>query len=462
MLPRGGRSDSLSSLRRGALGIAISALIVSDTVGRNADAASPQGAPPRHFVTNCNDNGPGSLRDTLASAADGDSVDLSQLTCSTITLTTGPLVSLLDNITISGNVTISGGGSNRVLSHLGVGTLQLFGLVFTDGAVRSDYVAAGGCVYSRGSIDALSTTVRNCTASSPLGVPGFVLGGGMFAVGSVSLTDAAVIGNSIVLSNTSDLGKGGGLNAGANLYMLRSTVSGNSVVGDVLPNIGINAAGGFYSGADVFVAYSTVNGNIAHFAGGGWFGYSGRLGYDSISMIVDSTISGNHAQRGAGGLVSQDALIEVWNSTIAFNTFDALRPGNGTPGCGGFFAFGNNEYVSFRSSIVANNTSNGVAGDVCATAYIAPIIGYGNLIIAADRSLPGDTLRVDPMLEPLANNGGRTLTHALSPGSPAIDTGNNSAALNYDQRDFGRVVGLRADIGAFEVQPDVIFVGDFD
>jgi hypothetical protein len=60
-------------------------------------------------------------------------------------------------------------------------------------------------------------------------------------------------------------------------------------------------------------------------------------------------------------------------------------------------------------------------------------------------------------LGPLQNNGGPTFTHALLPGSPAIDAGNPSFTPppNYDQRDcpFLRVFGSRIDVGAFESQP---------
>ena len=54
---------------------------------------------------------------------------------------------------------------------------------------------------------------------------------------------------------------------------------------------------------------------------------------------------------------------------------------------------------------------------------------------------------IDPLLEPLANNGGPTLTHALQAGSPAIDRG-DPAAPPEDQRGYGRV-GV-PDVGAFE------------
>jgi hypothetical protein len=66
---------------------------------------------------------------------------------------------------------------------------------------------------------------------------------------------------------------------------------------------------------------------------------------------------------------------------------------------------------------------------------------------------PGDLIRTDPMLGPLQNNGGRTLTHALLPDSPAIDAGdpNFTPPPFFDQRGAGhpRVVNRRVDKGSF-------------
>ena len=70
---------------------------------------------------------------------------------------------------------------------------------------------------------------------------------------------------------------------------------------------------------------------------------------------------------------------------------------------------------------------------------------------------PGDQIDTDPMIGPLQDNGGPTLTHALLPGSPAINTGdpNFTPPPFYDQRGprFRRVFNGRIDIGSFETQP---------
>ena len=70
---------------------------------------------------------------------------------------------------------------------------------------------------------------------------------------------------------------------------------------------------------------------------------------------------------------------------------------------------------------------------------------------------PGDQINTDPLLGPLQNNGGPTFTHALLPGSPAIDAGdpNFTPPPFNDQRGcpFDRVFNGRIDIGSFETQP---------
>ena len=80
---------------------------------------------------------------------------------------------------------------------------------------------------------------------------------------------------------------------------------------------------------------------------------------------------------------------------------------------------------------------------------------YGNLVGTA-------AAPIDPLLGPLADNGGPTQTLAVLAGSPALDAGNNALSLNFDQRGagFARVSGTAADIGAFEHQVSPPAIGD--
>jgi len=108
-----------------------------------------------------------------------------------------------------------------------------------------------------------------------------------------------------------------------------------------------------------------------------------------------------------------------------------MNPGpRGSDGCGGVtIASGSARLVN---SIASRNTGNppNVAGT---------FLLFGHNLIG-----------VDPMVGPLANNGGPTLTMALLPGSPAIDAADPAAAPATDQRGVPRPVGPAPDIGAFE------------
>jgi hypothetical protein len=155
----------------------------------------------------------------------------------------------------------------------------------------------------------------------------------------------------------------------------------------------------------------------------------------------------------------------VQNSTIAFNSAASATIKEGIVDVGLAMAY---ETANLQSSIVANNyiDFSETPRDISALGVGAGIVGNSNLVVHADTPMPFGTLYADPLLYPLAANGGITRTHALRAESPAIDAGNNSAGLVYDQRLLPRVVGTNADIGAFERQgpndSDVIFQNGFD
>ena len=127
--------------------------------------------------------------------------------------------------------------------------------------------------------------------------------------------------------------------------------------------------------------------------------------------------------------------------------------------------------VTLYGTIVARNTSEDglYAADLAGTSGLI-VAGSHNLVMASTITTPADTLTSDPLLGPLQFNGGgrsHTLTHALLPGSPAIDHGINRGQIGqfvYDQRGVGflRTVGADTDIGAYELGADRIFSDGFD
>jgi hypothetical protein len=131
--------------------------------------------------------------------------------------------------------------------------------------------------------------------------------------------------------------------------------------------------------------------------------------------IANSTISSNSALHHTGGIRVNSASFVLANSTIAFNySLEAA-------GTGGVYANGG---ITLRSSIIAKNTAGPTESDLHVTGSI-DAASANNLIITSNMATPADTIKVEPHLLPLANNGGYTQTHALRHDSPALNRGNN-------------------------------------
>ncbi|HST29048.1 MAG TPA: choice-of-anchor Q domain-containing protein, partial [Rudaea sp.] len=206
---------------------------------------------------------------------------------------------------------------------------------------------------------------------------------------------------------------------------------------------------------------STISGNSAN--------DSSAISSSGLLTIANSTVSGNTATSTTytASAIFAGKTLTLRNSTVAFN--------HATNGAAIWFnniKYQSNAHyaVDFESSIVANNTSNGGEADVYSRvdpSRALTITGANNIVISASAGAPppGDTLARDPLLLPLANNGGPTQTHAFRDASPAYGHGNNNANLGTDQRGsgFSRTVNGATDIGAFQQQVrDVIFANGFD
>jgi hypothetical protein len=164
-------------------------------------------------------------------------------------------------------------------------------------------------------------------------------------------------------------------------------------------------------------------------------------GVATRTTILNSTITGNLANRG-GGIASNRTMI-IRNSTIADNTASA--------GGGIYFLAGD---LDVRNSIVANNIDNDLTIPPRPTARsISTPSGssLGTNLSSDDSCGTGPNMIIaDPMLAPIASNGGPTMTRALLVGSPAIDGGTVCSEAT-DQRYVTRPQGVTCDIGAFEL-----------
>ena len=406
------------------------------------------------LVANCDDAGTGSLREVATNASDGETVDLTQLACGTITLATGAITISANNVSIVGNNShVAGGktvGSNdRIFKHTGNGTLTITGLYLYDANYIGNQNAHGGCIYSAGSVMLTDSVVTHCIVAPQLSST-LAGGGGIYAQKNVGLLNSSVTSDQV----ESDVARGGGIYVRGGITAKYSAISGNSVSG---PNVLPSKGGGIYSlgiGQDTYLKGVLVSENTADDSGAFFLHGSAS----SILSIVNSTISGNSGRlRVGGGTAYGGQRAYISNSTFAFN-----QAGSENPAVGFYSQF----LLTITSSIFSTNLSDvGVPNDVHTN--VGSIEGDKNLIEASPDSLGFVTTGECPRIGMLADNGGPTLTHALLHDSSAIDVGVSDPALLNDQRGSGfpRVFGSAADIGAFERQAgpdDELFAGRFD
>jgi CSLREA domain-containing protein len=236
-----------------------------------------------------------------------------------------------------------------------------------------------------------------------------------------------------------------------------AVIDGNGIdrVVHVLPTGNLTASGltirngrttqsgaGIRNEGNLNLSFATLTGNetTASFGGGIANTSTGTL------VLTDVTISGNRAENDSGGLdQGPGGQANLNNVTITGNTADT--DGNGGGG-GGLVAKGT---VNLRNTIIAGNKDISAPGVGASPDCSGSPISQGNNLMADPTGCGfarrgGDKTNVKPLLGPLANNGGSTLTHALLAGSPAINAG-GKGVTPADQRGVPR---RTPDIGAYE------------
>lgn len=422
----------------------------------------------------------GTLRYVAANAITGDSIDMTALACSTISLSSGAVAFAQADITVNGPgkdaLTISG-SNDRVLTHTGAGALSLKDFTVTNGYVHPSLgiAAKGGCIASSGKVYLSHVDVHSCHA---VAVNNAAYGGGVYGRDLVFAKYSDISGN--VASGTVTSSGGGGVFGYRDIVLASTTISGNSVLG---------SSGGFGGGArallgNATVIGSTISGNTASFGGGIAQVYSTYSPQASF-VLHNSTVSGNVGTGLVGGIWTGAGTIEVKNSTVAFNTAGSAShvsrhysPGLSIDDTAGYYTDINHfrfVHATLESSVFSNNaygTPATTADDVGVyrsnpNFSLVMFTGLNNLVFATQAQGIGSTATIGacPGLSALRHNGGSTWTHALSWGSPAIDHGDNTVPFPFDQRGspFVRVSGVAADIGAYEVQQgDRVFLDGFD
>ena len=432
-------------------------------------AASPKAQGTVLIVTNTRDTGIGSLRNTVAEAVAGDTVEFdiptsdpgydSTTGVSTIFLTSGEIV-IDKNLNIAAarrNIAISGNHASRIFD-VTMGIVAISDLWLINGKAHGAFNVVGA------------------------GDPG--MGGAILNQGTLTMTRCTIRGNMAVgaggSGNLSGPGPGGDGQGGAifnqnSLTLVACTLADNSALGG--PGGAVEyfpcycwgvAMGGMGSGGAIYNApYSplwlsncTITANNARGADARTFtdfypathgaaaqgGGIANLGY---LTIVHCTVANNAAVGGA-------------SSPGHFGTFD------GGASSGGGLYCAPDSVTGIRDVILAPNRAVGgapsgppaVAGATTGPDMNGTVVSEGHNLLGrsdgtdgfrTDDQLGGtsDDTRLDPMLGDLADNGGPTQTLTLLPGSPAIDQG-ALPGEDRDQRYFVRAGP--PDVGGFEYQ----------
>lgn len=417
-------------------------------------------------VVNAND-GLTTLREAINQAnntyGEKDTIQFApSLRGATITLTNGQLsidsdIDIIGPASTSNSITISGNNTSRVFNISSYNDVNLSNVKITDGNVLD---GGGGGIYLEYHT---SINLNNCQITNNVAVNG----GGIYSYGNVNIT------NSQIFNNQATSGAGGGIYNDGEMIILQSNIFANQanygggIFNDeyrtlslnnssVYNNLAINFGGGIYNDDDSTLTTdsSTIFSNQAFDSGGG------IVNDNANSNITNTTISANRAKNWGGGIYnykvdssSDQAVMQLNNSTITANVADSDNDNTGDGG----------GVINYRGNVNVKNTIIAANNDRSSSTKHHDVSGSfldlsGNLIGRKDgstgfttSSLVGTISRpVQPKLGPLANNGGFTRTHALLPGSPAINRGSSLGPVAFDQRGGRRPYGAGIDIGAFE------------
>jgi uncharacterized repeat protein (TIGR01451 family) len=404
---------------------------------------------------------PGSLRAALAAAADGDTIDATGVT-GTITLVGGQTLSA--ELVVDKSVTILGPGptiltvdANHLsrIFHITPGqTVTIDGLRIVNGHIGdTSTVGHGGGIYN----DHASLTVNNCVLAQNFARD---LGGAIFNDGA----------------GPYPAGSGGALGT-AELVVLGSTLWANSSwYGSALYNSAVSDGTATATLLATTLLDNATYANSTAQGVGGIYNDAFLNGNATLSLIR-STLSGNRPI----GIVNDQGRADITTSTLDGNNGVVDVGGGQTVQVGvdnwsGLLRVANSTLVN-TSIRTLNSAATEVGNTILQSdSLLDPaIFSFGTVIshgfnLCNDNgsgllTAMGDQILKDPLLGPLLDNGGPTLTHAPLAGSPAIDRGRadtiGDLVSGTDQRGLPRTVddpsipnapsSDATDIGAVEV-----------
>ncbi|MEX0682639.1 MAG: choice-of-anchor Q domain-containing protein [Dehalococcoidia bacterium] len=323
------------------------------------------------------------------------------------------------------------------LSGVGGGAIFNSGdLTLTDVTIDSNQGSFGGGINNVGRLVLVGSTISGNNATS--------IGGGIYsqAAGMLEIQDSEVSGN-MSASNTAGIHNIGEMTIQASTIQMNQSGGngggiGNSGTGTIVDsrisgNTSANSGGGIYNNDTLTVQRTLISGNTGG-SGGGGISTTGDV------ELTNVTLSGNEGG-GITQFVGAGGQVMLLNVTVAENTHDDQSLPLGI-------------YVIDGDVSLRNTTVTGAdPARTCGVGLTGVLTSQGHNLEDGQTcglDMDGDQPGVDPMLGPLADNGGPTFTHALIQGSPAIDAGDDAVCPVDDQRGEPRPQGDGCDAGAFE------------
>jgi hypothetical protein len=337
--------------------------------------------------------------------------------------------------------------SDRVFHVLEGGKSNLENLIITGGGAtgtnRFEIDGGGGIrADETASVEVSNSIITGNTAS------GFSGGGGIYNRGFFNLQNSTVSEN---IADGRELGDNGGgiLNSDfGTLIVVNTNISNNQA---------LDGGAGIFNFETATLINVTINGND----GGGLESNDGSV------ALINTTVSGNQTETDAAGIELSGGSLNLLNSTVTENK--TIERSSITQAAG---IFNFDSTIELKNSIVAGNTVGNRPSDLATFQDEALFLGNNNNIVGEFGEARGtigtgsDIIAIDPLVSPLQDNGGFTLTHIPLDGSPAIDAGNNSLIpvdgedldgdgntteqISLDQRDFARISNGTVDIGSVE------------
>ncbi len=371
-----------------------------------------------------------------------------------VTFNCGPAAHIIDvtaTLNISRNTSIDGGGLISLRGAVPSGyvisvnddnvTLNLSNITIRDVSPTTEF-AIGLTMFNRGTVNLANTTFLNNNRRAILN------GGGTLTIvasrfeDNTSSASGSAISNesgskltvvaSRFVNNRAPVSYAGG--AIYNSSDSTATITGSTFTGNTAGN-----GGAIQSFGTVTILDSTFTDNEAESDGGAIDARSGGQ-----LEVVNTTISGNSANRG-GGFAAAGPLAENMATLTNVTLADNSASNNG----GTNFALFGSGTVTLRNTIV------GAAGDAAPNCLVQTTTG-GSIVDGGNNlQFPGNTCgagirSANPRLGALEDNGGFTPTHAIPGNSPAHNAANNANCPPFDQRGVVRPQATTCDIGAFE------------